>query len=427
MSEPLTLPDALHDELLRLERADILVGIPSFNNAKTIGHVVRAVQAGLAKYFPNARSVVLNSDGGSRDGTPDVVRSASIDNYRTILAAHPLLPVHRIVTPYHGIPGKGSALRTVFAAAVALGAKACAVVDSDLRSITPEWVDLLITPVLQDGYDFVGPLYHRHKYDGTITNSIVYPVTRALYGTRVRQPIGGDFGFSGRLAAHYVAQDVWRTDVARFGIDIWMTTTAITAGFRVCQSFLGAKIHDVKDPGVDLSAMLVQVVSSVFSLMEANEARWRSVGETSSVPTFGMEYAVGLEPIQVNVERMVGIFRTAAEELAPVWERALHPETFRAVRALMAPAAAGFRYPAELWVRTVYDFAAAFHGKALSRDHLLRALTPLYLGRTASFVLETTEASADDVEAIIEGLCREYEVRKPYLGERWDASHGGQK
>ena len=115
-----------------------------------------------------------------------------------------------------------------------LGARACAVVDSDLRSITPEWVQLLLEPVLDHRVDFVAPYYLRHKYDGTITNSIVYPLTRALYGRRVRQPIGGEFGMSGRLASHYLTRPVWETDVARYGIDIWMTTTAVGDGFAVC-------------------------------------------------------------------------------------------------------------------------------------------------------------------------------------------------
>jgi hypothetical protein len=101
----------------------------------------------------------------------------------------------------------------------------------------------------------------------------VYPLTRALYGLDVRQPIGGDFGFSGRVAAHYLRKPVWETDVARFGIDIWMTTTALADGFKVCESFLGAKIHDPKDPGADLAAMFVQVVSSVFDLMQEYRAR----------------------------------------------------------------------------------------------------------------------------------------------------------
>jgi hypothetical protein len=90
--------------------------------------------------------------------------------------------------------------------------------DTDLRSITPEWIELLIKPVLEEDYDYVSPYYMRHKYDGTITNTIVYPLTRALYGKRIRQPIGGDFGFSGRLASFYLDKDVWESDVARFGI-----------------------------------------------------------------------------------------------------------------------------------------------------------------------------------------------------------------
>ena len=52
-----------------------------------------------------------------------------------------------------------------------------------------------MSPVFEQGFDYVAPYYLRHKYDGTITNSIVYPLTRTLYGHRIRQPIGGDFGF----------------------------------------------------------------------------------------------------------------------------------------------------------------------------------------------------------------------------------------
>ncbi len=421
MAENGWLPESLREQLRSVGDVDILVGIPSFNSAQTIGHVVRAVQAGFAKYFPEERTLLINSDGGSTDGTPEVVRSASINDYHTILAAHPLRPVHKIITPYHGIPGKGSALRLVFGVAREVNAKACAVVDSDLRSITPEWIDLLISPIYREGFDFVAPLYHRHKYDGTITNSIVYPLTRALYGKRVRQPIGGDFGFSGRLAEHYLAHDVWHTDVARFGIDIWMTTMAITGGFKICQSFLGAKIHAAKDPGADLSAMLMQVVSSVFSLMEAHQGHWKKIQGSEPVPTFGFEYTVGLEPIRVNVDRMLQIFRTGLRELGPLWEKILTPETFQEITRLGDADEKSFRYPPSLWVRTIYDYAVAYHKVVINREHLLKSLTPLYLGRIASFVLETPEADADDVERLLEDLCQEYERMKPYLIQRWES------
>ncbi|MBI3951700.1 MAG: glycosyltransferase [Acidobacteria bacterium] len=415
------LGEEVQQQIRDIGRVDILIGIPSYNNARTIGHVVRAINAGFAKYFPEQRTILVNSDGGSTDGTPDMVRQTAIDDYCALLTAHPLHTVHKIITPYHGIPGKGSALRTVFKIAAELEAKACAVVDADLRSITPEWVDLLISPVLREGFDFVAPVYRRHKYDGTITNSIVYPLTRALYGKRVRQPIGGDFGFSGRLAQHYLSHDVWHTDVARFGIDTWMTTTAITGGFKICQSFLGAKIHDVKDPGVDLSAMLTQVVSSVFSLMETYHEYWARINNSTSVPLFGFEYTVGLEPIRVNVDRMIHSFQTALRELASIWERVLSRETFEKIRRLGSADRKAFRFPANLWVRTVYDFAVAYYKIVINREHLLKSLTPLYLGRTASFVLETSEASAEEVEQILEGLGLEYEHLKPYLIQRWDS------
>ncbi|MBI3697667.1 MAG: glycosyltransferase [Acidobacteria bacterium] len=421
MSEKILRADIL-DQVRALQGADIVVGVPSFNNARTVRHVIHAVEAGLLKYFPQSRAVLVNSDGGSTDGTREAVLSARTDESHLLMLSHPVHPVHRLVTPYHGVPGKGSAFRAIFRIAELLGAQACAVVDSDLRSITPEWIELLLRPLLHAGYDYVAPYYLRHKYDGTITNSIVYPLTRALYGQRVRQPIGGDFGFSGRLASHYLQQDVWDTDVARYGIDIWMTTTAICGGFRVCQSFLGAKIHDAKDPGSDLSAMLTQVVGSVFRLMETHAAVWKPVRASRDVPVFGFRFGVGLEPIQVNLERMIQHFRRGLEDLGQVWDLALQPGTARALRQLGRLAAPDFHLPDELWVKVAYDFAAAFHLRKVHPDHLLRSLTPVYMGRVASFVKDTRESLAAEVEEKIEGLCLLYEQWKPYLIEQWQGT-----
>ncbi len=415
MSPP--LEPAVEERLAAIGETDLLIGIPSYNNARTIGHVVRAAAAGLAKYFPDRRAVIVNSDGGSTDGTQDVVASVEFAAPGAILVRHPLSAVHRIVTPYDGLPGKGSAFRTVFAIAKRLGARACAVVDSDLRSITPGWFELLLGPVLHEEFDYVAPLYLRHKYDGTITNSIVYPLTRALYGREVRQPIGGDFGFSGRLAAHYLDRPVWDTDVARFGIDIWMTTTALADGFRICEAFLGAKIHDPKDPGADLAGMFVQVVSSVFDLMHIYRDRWPSVTGAEVVPLFGFPHGVGLEPVAVDVERMRAIFVQASRDLREIWEVALLPQDLEAVAALAA--SDPFRFPDPLWVRVVYGFAAAYERTSLPREQLLRSLVPLYLGRTASFVLETATSGSDEVEGKIRRLADEFVAQKPHLCERW--------
>ena len=408
----------------QLKKADIVIGIPSYNNARTIGHVVRAAQAGLAKYFPQLSSVIINSDGGSRDGTQEAVLKASIEDPRLLLLNTPLLPVHKLSLPYHGIPGKGSAFRMIFAMARELGASACAVVDADLRSITPEWVDLLVRPVLHAGYDFVAPYYHRHKYDGTITNSIVYPLTRALYGLRVRQPIGGDFGIARRLFLRYLERNDWETDVARYGVDIWMTTIAIAEGYQVCQSFLGAKLHDAKDPAADLTAMLQQVVGSVFTLMREYEHVWRKVEGSRPVDLFGFRFDVGLDPVPVNLERMTKAFLTGYRELREIWSLALEKSNLEALAAVCRQAEQnprGWRLPDDLWARIVMDFACAHRRMPVERTHLLRSLTPLYLGRVASFVMETETMISSEVEDRIEQLCLAFEAAKPYLLERWDS------
>ncbi len=419
---PPRLTEEAERRLLEIGQADVVVGIPSFNNAGTIGHVAAAALAGLAKHFPGQRAVLVNSDGGSADGTREAVLKTTWSDPRALLLEHPVSPAQKLVTPYHGPPGKGSAFRTIFHVAARLGARACAVVDSDLRSVTPDWFEFLLGPVVREGVDFVTPLYLRHKFDGTITNSIVYPLTRALYGARLRQPIGGDFGFSGRLAEHWLAQDVWDSEVARFGIDIWMTTTAVAGGFRTAQAFLGAKIHDPKDPGADLSAMLVQVVGTVFRLMKTYETVWHADVPEADVPLYGFPYAVGLEPVRVNLKRMVEHFQHGLRDLDAVYGEVLADDT----RVAVLTAARGDETTIDLdddwWCRVVYDFAAAHAHGRLNRDTLLKALTPLYLARVASFVRRHEHSDSARVEEAIESLCRTFRRERAYLISRWDGA-----
>lgn len=417
--EGATLRKELYETIQGIKEADILVGIPSYNNASTIGHVVKAVQAGLAKYFPDKKSVVVNSDGGSTDGTVDVVKNTTVEDLQSVLFHHRVEPVFKISTPYHGIPGKGSAFRTIFEIGSALDVKACAVVDSDLRSITPEWVELLIKPLLEGGFDYVAPLYYRHKYDGTITNSIIYPLTSALYGKRIRQPIGGDFGFSGKLARFYLTKDVWETDVAKYGIDIWMTTTAVANDFKICQSFLGAKIHDPKDPGADLSAMLYQVVGSTFDLMETYYETWKAIRSSDPVPTFGFHYTVGLEPVTVNLERMITKFKLGVRELMSIWKEFFPKELMDFLYKAGQMQKDTFYMPDEIWVEIIYSFAVATHKKIINKEHLLKSLTPLYIGRIASFVREVWDSDANEVEAKIEKLRKMFETKKDFLINNW--------
>jgi hypothetical protein len=415
------LPGPLREAVTRLGSADIMVGIPSYKNAATIGYVVRAAQAGLVQYFPDLRPVVVNADAGSPDGTGRVVVETEPPDYvERILLTRPTNRLQRLSLTYpeiDGVGGKGAALHTIFQIAHALGVDALVVVDSDLRSIVPEWIELLAGPVLKGGFDFVAPLYTRYKYDGTITNTVTYPLTRALYGLRIRQPIGGDFGVSGDLVAHYLKQDDWDADVSKFGIDIWMTTKAVSGGFAACQTRLGAKVHDPKDPGADLGPMFSQVVGTILRLTERHAERWLDVKGSHAIPAYGFERMGDPPPLLVNLGRLIGEFEHGRAASAGIWEQSLSPDVYESILAL--PLDGEIHMPDDLWARAVYDTAVAHHARRAPIDDLVAGLVPLYFGRVASLITEAESMSTDEAESLVERQARAFEATKPYLVERW--------
>ncbi len=392
-----------------IQSADILVGIPCYNNERTIAHVIQMVTHGLAKHYRDCRCVIFVADGGSTDDTREEAKDFQIKPWQ-----------EKLVSIYRGPGGKGTALRSVFEAAERLRVRACAVVDSDLKSITSDWVKYLLDPVLEREYQFVAPVYLRHKYDGTITNNIVYNLTRALYGKRIRQPIGGDFAFSRDLARFYIEQDVWDTDVARFGIDIWMTTNAITQGFRICQSNLGVKIHDAKDPGLHLGPMFRQVIWTVFALMERHEAYWKGIQGSEPVEVFGYEGYVEPEPVKVDLEGMIEHFKIGFHQFSSLWKDIFCEECCEVIQRAVRMNPQEFKLPTEAWARILYELAATFHAWSVNRNKLIDLVTPLYYARVASFVRQTLEMSSQEAEALVEEQAQNFENHKDYLVQVWD-------
>lgn len=392
-----------------IESADILVGIPCYNNEKTIVHVIKMLSNGLNNHYKQERSVIFIADGGSTDDTREVAREVELKPWQ-----------EKIVSIYRGPAGKGTALRSVFEAANRLKVQVCGMVDSDLRSITADWVNYLLEPVLEKGYQFVAPVYVRHKYDGTITNNIVYNLTRALYGKRIRQPIGGDFAISRDVAKFYTEQDVWLTDVSRFGIDIWMTTSAIAQGFRICQSNLGAKIHDVKDPGQHLGPMFRQVLSALFYLMERHVGFWKEVKGSEPVETFGFEGYLEPESVTVNLELMIELFKTGYQQFSPLWKEILSESSFDQIRETAKMDSTEFHLPTDSWVKILYELAATYYLWSINRNKLLDMMTPLYFGRVASFVRQSWDMSSLEAEALVEEQAVKFEDQKDYLITVWD-------
>jgi len=434
MNKKTILTPTADKKIDEIKKADILVGIPSYNNENTIGHVIKAVRLGLTKYFPKFKSIIVNSDCGSTDKTRKIVKN-NLDDYKaleTILIAHEMhpymrslhTPISEMVTTFRGTPGKGKAFRRIFEIAHKLGVKAVVVVDSDLRSITPEWIQLLAAPIVFKGFDYVAPLYARHKYDGTITNSLIYPLTRALYGKKIRQPIGGEFGFSAKVLNEYMKKDIWDTDVAYYGIDIWMTSVALANGFKVCQSFLGAKIHNPKKIAT-LTPMFKQVIGTILSLIEENHEKWKGIKGSDDLPTFGFQSRVIPEEVPQDFNDLFKRFQKGFEKRKIFWKEILKTENYKALEKIALKTKKSYSFPNELWVKIIYDYIIFYHRfknifMEMSLPSMLESMIPLYFGFTSSFVLKTKNMSNPEAEEEIENLCLEFEKLKPYLVENWD-------
>ena len=419
MPEESILSDDFVRELINVGDVDIVVAVPTYNDARTVGQVVQAVRAGLLKYFPRERSVIINADGGSRDGTQELVRAASISDLSVASDVRALRTLHSISTQYEGGPANGVALHTILAATDLLQARTCAIVSPESTTLEPEWMERLLRPLFRDGKDMVLPIYRRHKFDGLLIRNLVYPMAKTLYGCSVHEPYPADFAFSGELGSHFLSQDIWNQEQGRRGTELWMTLWAAIGRRKLAQSFLGTKTRREDAPS-DLVGAMRETAGTIFCSLDAYASVWNSVPEPVEAPCIGCEPQADEEPSRLNRKRLHDMFTFGVKELDPVFLSILTTPTHEELKRLAGLAEGKFSYSAELWARTVYEFASAFHKAVIGRDHIVQAMVPLFRGRAHTFLTENREASAQEMERSVESLCQAFQTEKPHLVELWD-------
>jgi glucosylglycerate synthase len=402
------LDETARRRLRLVGKADIVVGLPSYKNARTISGAMTALAEGIRANFPDARALLLVSDGGSTDETLDIAQHV------------PLPPgISRYVGGYLGVTGKGSAIRAVLEAADMLDASACAIVDADVRSITPDWIQRLCGPVLAGKADFVTPLYIRDRHEVTINDLIAYPLTRALYGRDVRQPLGGEVAASPRAFKAFLARDVWETDVARFGIHIWMTTLAINSGWRLYQAPLGTKTHDYKDPTVGFEPKFLQIVGTLFRLMTIYRRIWPEVSAVAPVPAWGEITHLAPEPVPTTRQTLWEGFKKGVKRYRRNLNVILDAEQKELLKEMLA--AERPMFPVDAWARLVMDFAVIYNRGEGDPDKVALAMLPLYYARKASLLTELEGKPWSAVEDAIMVQAEAFVVAKSHLVHRWEA------
>lgn len=407
-----------------IKTADIVVGILSHNSADTIGAIIRDAQASLATCFPGRRGVVVLADGGSKDGTQEQASLAAAersvaDKDGFVQIAYTIYTAQKISPETFGVPGKANGVQAIFGAAAGLNASACAIVDSTVGIPAQESIACLLRPILEKEIDLVAPCYARHKYEGPILNGLVYPLTRALYSRRIHQPIGGDYAVSGKLMAFLAGQPWPDGGTSSSDADAWIMVQTLVGGFRLAEAWLGHRTIRHHDPAPDTSSLLKQALGSIFLEMNETAGYWQRTRGSQAVPLFGSRVEAPADPPSVDPGPMLQSFRLGYENLQDIYRVILPPATLVELKRMSLRSVETFRFDDTLWARVVYDFALAWRARAIDRDHLLGALTPLYLGWVASWVSAVRDEGPDEVQRRIEALCTAWETQKNYLISRW--------
>jgi hypothetical protein len=397
------------------EAADIAVALLTYNNAETVKAVAAAAAAGLAQHFPGTRAAVIDADAGSSDGTVEALEAAGLP---VVVTRFEPPAGERAAVPFHGVPGRGEGLRAAFTAARDMKARACVVLEADVASMSPDWIRDLAGPILGEKADFVGPAYTRHRWDGTITRLLLAPLVRALYGRRLQQPFGGQQAMSARLIDHLLVHPKWNWS-GRDVSDLWITGAAIADGFAVWEAWLGPHAVRSRTRTNDLPTMLAETVGAAFTLMDRHQDLWLEVRGSEPLPSVGTPHPPLVDPRALEVDAMLDAFRLGVRDLGTIWEMILSSDTLGEVLVLESSAGPVFRFPDDLWARIVYEFALGHHYAVVHRDHLLRSLVPLYLGRTAAYIQATYTANAEETERLLEATAAAFERQKSYLVEQW--------
>lgn len=411
-----SLSDALLSRLIAVGQVDILVGLPTLNNAATVVGVARAIEECFMRAFARQRTVLINSDAGSTDGTPELIRDASFQEGDIVQTSYSLRTLHRVVTPYHGQPGKHMALRTLFAAAELTQAKTLVVIDPAGPATTADRVTELIVPIARADAELLAPRYRRHPRDGALVTQLVRPLVRALYGVGLDEPLGAEFACSGRFASHCLEQDIWSQDAARFAIDLWLRTEAIANGYTVGQIWRPATIAAAS---TTLSQAVRQIFLSLVVSLRAHKSFWRAASELSSLRTFGDDrdgIPTAAEWDYVALGRQA---QTDIAEIKPLLEQVLEPPVLS--QLMEDVEAAPSRLDDELWVRVVYGFLDATGRGGAGLEQLADMFVPVYMWRAARFMSLTAREPDDVAQKWLDSLCDAFLRLKPTLVGGWAA------
>jgi glucosylglycerate synthase len=401
----LCLDKEVIEQCHQMKPVDIMVGVLCKDVETTVLNVLKTINEGLYRYFPDYTKAIVISKGKSDDKTAEAIN-----------LFQPYNSIKKIVTQDICEGGKGAGIMTIFEIAHEAEAKCVVLMDGDLLSIKHGWVHSIANPIKYGRADLTVPYYIRDKYDGVITNNLVYPFTRALYGIDIRQPIAGEYGLSKNLYELLRKHPLFPSD---FGVDIFILTVAAAEGMYVKESLYSLKIHESTthylEPEKFLIPMFRKVINSMFELAKYYHKYWKN----RSYEVFKSKYyrecfSQKPIPVLIHIDQMKKQFKEEFNSSEDIMKHYL-PESI--IKDLKKIVSNEDKLDAELWAEIVYNYAAAYKKIEQEADKyfLMDSLKTLWIGRFVSYAQETKDMDINQAEQVLQKQAEVFEEKFDYL------------
>lgn len=372
----------------------IAVGIPAFNEEDTIAFVTGQIDHGVQQLYAPDKGVIVLINSESTDRT--------LQRFEEVRTVTPKLILN---SPR----GKGHALFRFWQYGRDEAIPYLVTIDGDVRTISPEWVSRLATPLLTDAADFVVPHYARNRFSGNVTHHFVYPVLAAVFGVEIRQPIAGEFGFTSHFYQHLLDQPTCQ-DTYHYGIDVFATYNALLGRFRIQSVDMDVKID--RSGFHHQEQLFLEVAHSTLFGVKQCWVRGTGMGINDYLPEdadyIGIEQSTDF-PYHLTLPDMLDqLQRQFTENDAINW--LLGPNVDRIGRMIAA------RDPSlttEDWATILAHVLQLVYSPSpvISLPVLCRALLPVFRWRVVSFWLSVIQADPITVETIIRDQARQLRDR----------------
>ncbi len=400
----LSLKKDIIDKCKKIKPIDIMVGVLCKDVEATVLNVLNVINEGLYRYFPDYNKAIVICEGESTDKTIEAIN-----------LFQPYNSIEKIVTNDIITGGKGAGVFTIFEIAHEAEAKSVVLMDGDLLSIKPGWIQTISNPIVYGRADLTVPYYIRDKNDGVITNNLVYPFTRTLYGIDIRQPIAGEFALSKNLYELLRKHPLFPVD---FGIDIFIVTVAAAEGGYVKEGLFSLKIHESTtrylEPEKFLIPMFRKVTGSMFELAKYYEDYWKSRPHMHRKGFHRDSFSQKPIPVHIDIDDLKNSFHNEFESSKKIIGHFLPSAILSDLEKIVKKRKS---FDSDLWAEVVYNYAAAYKNIKTEPDRflLLDSLKTLWIGRFVSYAIETKDMDINEAETILQKQAEVFEEKFDYL------------